>query len=130
MPGFLSFLAYVWRVLINLVMLTIVAGTLLSARGRFEITVIAILGMIYVAVRSSGIGYAMTYIQLTHALDNEFTRVRELLGEDQQGHRQYLSDLQRTSSGRLRRLYIDAVFHSIAFLICLYWLVTASETQF
>jgi hypothetical protein len=127
MQNLFSFFAYLWRVFINLIMLVIVLGTLLEARGRFEVTVIAILGLTYVTIRSMGIGHAMAYMQLARGLDAELTRIRELLGEDRKYHREDMDELQKMSKGKVRRLYIDAVFYAVAFFICLYWLGTASD---
>jgi hypothetical protein len=126
---FLSIVAYAWRVLVNLIMLTIVVGTLVSARGRFEITVIAILGLIYVVIRSIGIGQGMAYVHLASGLDAELTRIRELLGDDRDLHRDEMDELRKIGKGRMGRLYVDSAFLSIAFFICLYWLATATDLR-
>jgi hypothetical protein len=124
---FFSIFAYGWRVLVNLIMLTIVLGTLGEARGRFEITPIAILGLIYVTIRSMGIGHAIAYAQLGTGLDLELTHIRELLGEDRDHHRDEMDEFKKIGKGRMGRLYVDAIFLALAFFICLYWLGTASD---
>lgn len=127
MLGFMSFLAYVWRIFVNLMMLLIIAVTLSGARGRFESTVISLLGLIYITIRSVGIGHAMIYFAFGNALDAELTQIRELLGDSRLDHQLEVEETKKISRGKIRRLYVDSAFLSIAFIIFLIALLTAKD---
>jgi hypothetical protein len=125
---FLSFLAYVWRVLVNLIMLLVLGGVIHEAHSPFEITVVASLGLIYVTIRSIGIGQAMMFVNFATGVDTEFTRIRRLFGDpDIDQHEEDASALRKLVRRRMGRFYVDVAFLSIAFFICLYWLLNAGS---
>ena len=61
-------LGYIWKVVVNIVILFIVAWALDKLSGRAETLIVAVLGMIYVTIRTTqGFqGLAMVELALRH----------------------------------------------------------------
>src|SRR5262245_31024679 len=79
-PKWQRALGYGWRVLTGVISVLVMA-VLLDAfeSNKFQGAVIAGLGLIYVAVRSVGVGVVMMLRNVMRGLDADFARVRRLL---------------------------------------------------
>jgi hypothetical protein len=65
--------------LVQLAVIVMVFGYL---KGRIENIVVAILGLLYITIRSIAIGQGMALARMALALDKDFARIQELLGDD------------------------------------------------
>src|SRR5262249_19218090 len=76
-------LGYVWRVLVNLFYVAIVLYVFDRLQGRHDTSiVVAILGLIYVTIRSIAIGQALGLIGVAKGLHVHLMRIRELLHDE------------------------------------------------
>ena len=127
MEKFLSLLAYLWRIAMNLIMLAIVVGILSRVHDRFETIVVAILGLLYVTIRTIAFGQALMFTQLAIGIDSDFSRIRRLLGDESvDEHQKEVTELKANFDRRMGRAYVDIFFLAIISLICLYQLISQS----
>jgi hypothetical protein len=101
-------LAYLWRLIVNLVALAVVVGVLSELQGRFEIIVGSVLGILYATTRTIAFSHALVLRQMAVGIDTELSHIRFLLGDpDLQAHKQRIKDLKEIGDRRINRLYID-----------------------
>lgn len=116
----MAILGYIWRVFYGCLAFAVMWGLLLGAQGRFQITVIAGLGVIFATIRAFMIGTSMTLMQYGQALDGVFNKLREDMG---------LHPVEYTEqeNARTNRLWwnnaIDGTFVAILYLFCLFQIV-------
>jgi hypothetical protein len=115
----MRFLRYAWGALINLVAVLVVLIVFSRFHEPFEITTIAILGMLYVTVRSIGIGSAIYRMDFGKAVQVEFNDLRELQGLDPRDM-QAAEETMRPLRGRL---WIDVAFLTVIQLICMFKII-------
>jgi hypothetical protein len=105
MEAFLVALGYLWRVVSNLIQLLVVLYIFSKLKTPFEVIVVAVLGLIYTTVRTMGFGNFIAFTNLGKGLDQEFIRLRRLLGDQTvQEHEAEVSEQNK----RLKRLAAKA----------------------
>jgi hypothetical protein len=114
-------LGYAWRVLVNLFYVAIVLYVFEKLHGRHETTIlVAVLGLIYVTIRSIAIGQAHGAAVLAKGLTVELMRIRELLRDETiEGRRLAFKDDVEVADRMINKAYIDGFFLAIVSLICL-----------
>jgi hypothetical protein len=136
MKIFLVVLGYVWRVASNLIQLLVVLFIFSKLNVRFEVIVIAVLGLIYTALRTMGFGLFLAFTNLERLLDREFLQLRSLLSDqtlqdDDERDLVLTEDWKAVSAEKAKLMdraiyksYIDALFVMVIWIICLYQLFT------
>jgi hypothetical protein len=136
MEIFLVVLGYVWRVVSNLIQLLVVLYIFSKLNERFEVIVIAVLGLIYTALRSMGWGLFMAFTGMERLLDREFLLLRRLLNDqtlqdDDERDLILTEDWKAVAALKTKLMeramfksYIDALFVGVIWIICLYQLFT------
>src|SRR6476646_2228398 len=72
----MRWLGYAWRVIVNLFYLLVVIGVLIGISNPMEKSVVSVLGILYVAIRSVGIGNAMGMGIMAMSLQDQMDRFR------------------------------------------------------
>ncbi|HYY13933.1 MAG TPA: hypothetical protein VE758_05820 [Chthoniobacterales bacterium] len=125
-------LGYTWRVLVNLFYVAIILYVFDKLHGRHEITVlVAVLGLIYVTIRSIAIAQGNGFIEVTKGLRGELLRIRELLHDEfAEDHKRELTEAFEVVDRAMIKGYIDGFFLGIVSLICLFVLFTELSSGF
>jgi hypothetical protein len=115
-------LGYTWRVLVNVFFVAVVLYVFDKLHGRTETITVAVLGLVYVTIRSIAIGQGLGLSNTFKIMDADFARIRELLGDEQHAHDR--KEAAKTGSKSLDRersklIFIDGIFLSIISIICL-----------
>ncbi len=121
----LKALGYGWRVAVNLIEIVVVMAIFSGLRGRFETTVVAILGVIYVTVRTIGISSWMMAVNTAIRQDLQFFRISELaqdplLEEYKEARKKSEADLSIATV----KAWINVGGLAVTSLICLFQLLT------
>jgi hypothetical protein len=117
--------AYTWRVLVNVFYLTIVffVFEVLSQRDdKIALIVVAVLGVIYVAVRGSTTYQALLLWQVAKQGEEHPIQIRRLIGDKEDANlleNRVKTDKQTSAMARTKA-YIDFAFLSIIGLFCLF----------
>ncbi|PIZ76620.1 hypothetical protein COY05_00570 [Candidatus Peregrinibacteria bacterium CG_4_10_14_0_2_um_filter_38_24] len=117
---------YIWTVIVNLITIGVVVAIYDKIYESFEIIIVSILVLIYLSVQSLLMTYGSTTITLGFALDTEFKNIKKLLGKDLTK-----SDIEKTQEAKkeadksMVKMYINATFLFIIYLIALYYLFGA-----
>jgi len=114
-------LGYVWRVLVNLFYVAIVLYVFAKLQGRHDtIILVAVLGLIYVTIRSIAIGQGHGLIGMAKSLTVDLMRIRELLRDEFiEDRRLSFKDDVEVADRLIIKAYIDGFFLGIVSLICL-----------
>jgi hypothetical protein len=118
-------LAYTWRVLVNVFYLAVVFFVFeaLSQRGdRTALIVVAVLGVIYVAVRGSTTYQALLLWQVAKQGEEHSIQIRPPVGDKGDANlleNRLKTDKQTVATARTKA-YIDFAFLSIISLFCLF----------
>ena len=113
-----DFLAYSWRVLVNLFYLAVVGAVLLSIKDGSEKAIISVLGILYVLIRSVAIGQAIAFGNVANALDE---RLDEILYFVNSAHEKLDRPAVRDELNYQHvKLYIDGFFLWLISLGCLW----------
>jgi hypothetical protein len=128
----LKALGYIWRVLVNLFYVAIILYVFEKLNGRHETTVlVAVLGLIYVTIRSIAIAQGHGLIEITKGLRGELLRVRELLHDESiEDHKRELTEAFEVVDRAMIKGYIDGFFLGIVSLICLFVLFSEFSSGF
>jgi hypothetical protein len=120
-------LGYTWRVLVNVFYIAVVLYVFDKLQGRSEaIVTVAVLGLIYVTIRSIAIWQGMGLANALKVIESDLIRLRELFRDEHARNRLEASRADSEVLSRERnKLFIDGFFLSIVSLICL--LVLLSE---
>jgi hypothetical protein len=125
MSNFLSFLAYAWRIFVNLIVLAVVLGIFSGLHARFETVVVAILGLLYVSIRSIAFSQTVMLREAIIGIDHHFVRIRDLLGDERiLEHQVEMDQLKEAGDRRINRAYVDLFFLGIVSLVCIYHLLS------
>jgi len=117
-PKWRRALGYGWQVLIGVISALVTAVLLDAFAGnKFQGAVIAGLGLIYVTIRSVGVGVVMMLRNVMRGLDTDLTRVRLLLG-DEVGDREARARVLDTMHVELVKAIINGVFMAINSFLC------------
>jgi hypothetical protein len=123
-------LGYTWRVLVNLFYVALILYVFDKLNGRHEITVlVAVLGLIYVTIRSIALSQGHSFIEITKGLRGELLRIRELLHDEfVEHHKRELTEALEVVDRAMIKGYIDGFFLGIVSLICLFGLHPVPKT--
>ena len=108
-------LGYIWKVVVNIVILFIVAWALDKLNGRTETLIVAVLGMIYVTIRTTQ-GFqllAMGELALLH--QEQIDAIRTWIDGTYQPDRAELKLFKRVRA----KFYIDGIFLALISLLCM-----------
>jgi hypothetical protein len=125
-------LGYTWRVLVNLFYVAIILYVFEKPNGHHETTIlVAVLGLIYVTIRSIAFAQGHSLIEITKGLRKELLRVRELLHDESiEDYKRDLAEAFEVVDRAMIKAYIDAFFLGIVSLICLFVLFTEFSSGF
>jgi hypothetical protein len=119
----MKWLGYGWRVLANLFYLVVVVAVLAGIRDPGEKSIIAVLGLIYVTVRSTAIGQGLGSMASAASLQQQLDQIRYRVdGAFGLPDRSEENTAMNTARAKL---LIDAFFLGIVSLVCLGFFVTA-----
>lgn len=112
---------YVWRVLVNGFYVAVVLYVFDKLQGRSEaIIVVAVLGHIYVTIRSIAIAQGTGLSNALKTIEADLIRVRELVRDEYARDRLEASKADSEVLNRERnKLFIDGFFLSIVSIVCL-----------
>jgi hypothetical protein len=115
-------LGYTWRVLINIFYIAVVLYVFDKLQGRSEaIITVAVLGLIYVTIRSIAIWQGMGLANALKVIESDLIRLRELGRDEHARNRLEASKADSEVLSRERnKLFIDGFFLSIVSIICLW----------
>jgi hypothetical protein len=103
----------------------IVGGTFGLTHAGFETRVIAILGLIYVAIRTMAFWQFLATREMLFHIDSGLGRIRWLLRDDEvEGHIAAMDEMKKIGDRRINRAYVDMFFVGFLSLICLYNLLS------
>lgn len=119
----MKWLGYSWRVLVNLFYLAIVGLVLIGISNPMEKSIISVLGMLYVTIRSIAIGQALMAMGTLTLLQNQIDQIRYHVDHSFEipDHTEVLDTANRTRV----KLYIDGCFLALTSLSCLVAFFTA-----
>lgn len=103
-----------WGIFINLIALFVVFVVFSRFHDPFQVTAIAILGMIYVTIRSIAIGRLFQQMEFGRALQIELNDLRHALGYDPRD----LHEADEVTRPLRTRAWIDIAFLSIIQIFC------------
>ena len=93
-----------------------------------EAIIVAVLGLIYVTIRTIGIGQYMAFIGSMFALDQQHLNLRRLLNDPEfETAKEAYKEAEKVRDHRFVKIYIDGFFLSIVSLICLLELWTGLD---
>jgi hypothetical protein len=115
-------LGYAWRVLINMFYVVVVLYVFDKLHGRPEaIITVAVLGLIYVTIRSIAIWQGIGLTSGLKAIESDLIRLRELAHDEHARSRWDASKAESEVVSRVHnKLLIDGFFLSIVSIICLF----------
>lgn len=111
----MKFLWWVWKIIVNLVILLIVILALDHLHERQEKLIIPVLGMIYVTIRTIGAATGLATLQFALAQQDQIDEVRRLLDRDFNPDR---SDAKRAFQKYNTGWMIDGFFLFLISLCC------------
>jgi hypothetical protein len=112
---------YLWRLAVNLIFLSIVIHLLISSRGRFEITIVALLGVIYSTLRTIALAQANSAVTIVRGLALELRQIRKLLNDEPEP----LDDeTQRKIDHATYKNWLDMFFCWVVWISCVWMLAT------
>jgi len=116
----------------NLFYVVIILYVFDKLNGRHEITVlVAVLGLIYVTIRSIALTQGHGFIEITKGLRGELLRVRELLRDESiEDYKRELAEAFEAVDRAMIKGYIDGFFLGIVSLICLFVLFSELSSGF
>jgi|SRR6516225_215770 len=115
-----AFLKFAWRVISNLLQILIVLYVFSRLSVRFEIIVVAILGLIYATIRSIAFGIWYMLINIVVGANNDFIFIRKHIGDDVTEREEEARIGHSKATQTFYKNAIDGVTLSIISLICLY----------
>lgn len=120
----MRWLAYTWRVAVNLFYLAVVGAVLMGIQNPSEKATIAVLGLIYVAMRSQAIIQALHYSSALTAVSERLDQIYWRLdgSYEMPDYAEVRSAVER---GHIK-LYIDGTFLFLISLAC-FWAFFAAH---
>jgi hypothetical protein len=120
-------LGYTWRVLLNVFYVAVVLFVFDKLQGRSEVIItVAILGLIYVTIRSIAISQGMGLANALKVIESDLIRLRELVRDEHASDRWEASNADSKALSRERyKLFIDGLSLSVVSIICL-WVLFVS----
>jgi hypothetical protein len=110
-------LSYTWRVLVNIFYLAVVGVVLTSIRDPSEKSIVAVLGLIYVTLRSQAIFQAIATISIVPSFQKQIDQIQfRVDGTFEMPDR--AEEYSSADTARIK-LYIDGFFLGLISLVCL-----------
>lgn len=111
---------YAWSVIANCIYLSVILYVFDKLDGRLEFILVSILGLIYVAVRTIGIGLVMMLYESDFVRQKEFAKIRTLLNDaNVQSEFKEFDNIARDKSRRFVNMWIDIAFLALIGPLCL-----------
>lgn len=115
-----TFLKYAWWISECVLQLAIILFVFSHLTGGTETVVAAILGLLYVTIRSMAIGQSLAFAHFALAADREFIRIREMIGEDRGIIQERVEENKRLESKVITGgTVITGIFLALVSVICL-----------
>jgi hypothetical protein len=119
----MKWLGYIWRVAVNLFYLLVVAAVLSGIRDPSEKSIISVLGLLYVTIRSIAISQGLASMGIIGAFQRQIDQIQfRVDGTFEMPDRS--DELEQVEIVRVK-IYIDGFFLAIISLVCLYSFFTA-----
>lgn len=118
-------LKYAWRVILSVLQILIVLYVFSRLSVRFEIIVVAILGLIYVTVRSVAFGMWYMLVNIAVGANNDFIFIRKHIGDDVTAREEEAAMGHGKATQNFYKFVIDGIALSLISFICLYHLFVA-----
>jgi hypothetical protein len=118
-------LSFAWHVISNVLQILIVLYVFSRLQVRFEVIVVAILGLIYVTIQGIGFGIRLMMGMLTINVQKDLIFIRKKMGDNVSAREKEASATESKMTSMPFTLLIDGVGFSLIFLICLYQLFNA-----
>lgn len=123
---YLKWFGYAWNVIINLISVFVVLAIYNKVYEDFETIVVSLLVLIYLSIQGFLIAYSKTTTDVAFALDTEFKQIRKLLNnEPDEYEKEDLQEAKKKVGKANVKMYINAAFLSIIYLIALVYLFGA-----
>ena len=109
-------LGYIWKVAANIVILCIVAWALDALHGRTETLIVAVLGMIYVTIRTTQGLQSLAMVELALHHQEQIDAIRTWIdGTFQPDRTEEIQLFKRVRA----KFYIDGCFLALISLLCM-----------
>ena len=119
-------LGYAWTIIVNLITIGVVLAIYGKVYESFEIIVVSILILIYLSFQGFSMIYGQTITATAFGLDTEFKRIRKLLkDEPNRDEREEIQEAKKKVDKATIKMYINAAFLFIIYLIALFHLFGA-----
>jgi hypothetical protein len=109
-------LGYIWKVVVNIVILFIVAWALDKLNGRTETLIVAVLGMIYVTIRTTQGFQGLAIMELALRHQGQIDAIRTWIDGTYQPDR---ADELKLFKRVRAEFYIDCIFLALISLLCM-----------
>ncbi len=119
----MSWLGYSWTIAVNCFYLFIILAVFDKLDHRPEAVVVAILGLIYVAVRTTGMGLGWAHGHTLFHLNKQLLRIRSRLNDPPtEVEIEDMKKYEKIEREGMPKLIINGLFLSITSLACLWFL--------
>jgi hypothetical protein len=111
---------YLWTVAVNCFYLFVILYVFDKLDRRPEVIPVAVLGLLYVTIRSIAIGQALSSIELFAQINKQLLYVRKLLNDPhyEENQRSWIEAEQKTSP-QIIKVYISSFFLLLISLVCM-----------
>ncbi len=117
---------YSWTVAVNCIVLFVVGYVFDRLNSRPQIVTVAILGLIYVTIRTIAIGQLIMSLTLFTDVNRQLLYMRSLLKDPTyQENQKAWDEVEKSKPQKLNKFYIDLGFLSLIGLFCLFVLFNA-----
>ena len=122
----MRYLGYIWTVVINLIAVAVALAIFSNLYSKFEIIVIALLGLIYISIQGFVMMYGKTTAELVFGLDGEFRRIRSMLRSDINDGEIEKKELEEVEAAKKKvshaavKMYINIFFMVVVYIIILW----------
>jgi hypothetical protein len=120
-------LSYTWRVAVNVFYVCVVLYVFANINEKSLQIVVAILGLLYVTIRSIAIGQYFTNAPMLIGLVKSIDELKERLGIPRTGTPEEYEAVDAMLRTTTVKTYIDSGFLSLIGLICLFVLFSALQ---
>ncbi len=114
---------YVWTVIVNLITIGVVLGIYSNLYDDFEIIVVSLLILIYLSIQTFAMSSGSIAVGTAFSNYDEFARIRKLIqknvGEDEDSEKEEYDEAKKKLSKAKIKMYINASFAFIIYVIAL-----------
>jgi hypothetical protein len=114
----MKWLGYAWSVVANVFYVLVVVYIFSRINDQKLTVIVAVLGLIYVAIRSVAIGQALTFFPLLVAANKSLDELRAVSGLPQQHQKAEYQAAASKIKKESVKLHIDGLFLGVIGLIC------------